>query len=109
MQKHRTSKKAVSSLVRLGLTRAVPINSQAARVIDARRTKELEEIRSRIKLLNKAMRREKDPGARERLDAECSRLKILLSGQVMPATGPRAMEKARKQLERARWERENRR
>ena len=109
MPKNRTRRKATSSLVKLGQSLAVPVNWQAARVLDATRQKEREELQSRIKQLNKAIRKERDPAARERLIEESEGLKRALSAPCSPGIGVGAMERARRQLERAKWERENRR
>jgi hypothetical protein len=107
--KNRTRSKGASPLVKLGQSLAVPVNWQAARVLDAMRQKEREELHSRIRQLSKAIQKERDPAAKERLMEEFKKLKRSPSVQSSPGIGVGAMERARRQLERAKWERENRR
>lgn len=107
MSSTRKPPKNVSTLVKLGRAGAVPVNSQAARITDPKRLNSKEKLGREIKQISKRIKNAVDPIVREQLIAEHNRLRTLFKAGPAPRVDEEAIENAKRQLERAKWEREN--
>jgi len=100
-------KKGASLLLRIGRAGMQPVDSAAKRVVglkDAQRKTRLEQKISDIKIV---LKESVDPDEELKLRASIKELRTKQRLKPDPKIGAGAIERALRQLERAKWEREN--
>jgi hypothetical protein len=93
----------------LGRTGARPINSQAQVVAGVTRQAAKANLQQQLKGIRTQIRSTADPALLEQLEAKAKDLHIRVRFGAAPHVDQRAISKAAKALERAQWERANRR
>lgn len=86
-----------------------PVNSMTARLIGARGRPALDRMRGDAERLRALAKKEQEPAALEQLLAQIARIEQQIRAYGEPKTSAAAEAKARRALERAKWERASRR
>lgn len=84
-----------------------PANSIAARVMGLGDPTSALSLRTKVKELKKAIKKATDDQTRKRLEEEHGKTLLALKQGLQPSMDSKAEAKARRQLERAKWMREN--
>lgn len=101
------ARKQESTLRKLARAGARPVDAQAEAVAGVKRQSTKAKVQERLKEVRAKLQKATDPLLRSELEAEVKRLYARARFGTTPNTDQRAIERATRALERAKWEREN--